>query len=243
MCTDFACINKACPKDCYPLPNIDRLVDSSVGFNVVDFLDAFRRYQQIFMPEEDMRKTTFVTEYDIYCWKVMAFGLKNVGATYQRMINKSVEDRSQSGQDSDGPSYIDPYDSEGGPAANRMYCGLEAVHVTGRRVMRGAETRYPLMEKLVFALIVAAWKLKTYIKAHKIEVITNQPLRQILENSSRSGRIVKWVIDLGEFDPRYKLQTSIKAQALLDFVVECTHEPVEEAPELINLIEASQDMV
>ncbi|GAA0153002.1 hypothetical protein LIER_11341 [Lithospermum erythrorhizon] len=63
-------INKVFPKDCYPLPNIDRLVDSSTGYKVVDF------------------HTAFVTEYDIYCWKVMAFGLKNAGATYQRMVNK-----------------------------------------------------------------------------------------------------------------------------------------------------------
>ncbi|GAA0170815.1 hypothetical protein LIER_24996 [Lithospermum erythrorhizon] len=52
MCMDFASINKACPKYSYPLPNIDRLVDSSVGYKVVDFLDAFRGYHQIFMAED-----------------------------------------------------------------------------------------------------------------------------------------------------------------------------------------------
>ncbi|GAA0142195.1 hypothetical protein LIER_03150 [Lithospermum erythrorhizon] len=82
MCTDFTSINKVCPKDFYPLPNIDRLVYSSTGYKVVDFLDAFRGYHQIFMAEEDVENTAFVTEYDIYCWKVMAFGLKNAGATY-----------------------------------------------------------------------------------------------------------------------------------------------------------------
>ncbi|GAA0165051.1 hypothetical protein LIER_20551 [Lithospermum erythrorhizon] len=82
ICTYFTSINKACPKDCYPLPHIDQLVDSSAGYKVVDFLDAFRGYHQIFMAEEDVEKIAFVTEYDIYCWKVMSFDLKNAGANY-----------------------------------------------------------------------------------------------------------------------------------------------------------------
>ncbi|GAA0156721.1 hypothetical protein LIER_14145 [Lithospermum erythrorhizon] len=65
-CTDFTSIDKACPKDCYPMPNIDRLVDSSTGYKVVDFLDAFQGYHQIFMSKEDVEKTAFVTEYVIY---------------------------------------------------------------------------------------------------------------------------------------------------------------------------------
>ncbi|GAA0155916.1 hypothetical protein LIER_13532 [Lithospermum erythrorhizon] len=67
MCVDFTSINKACPKDCYPLPNIDRLVDSSAWYKVVDFVDAFRGYDQIFMAEEDVENTAFVTEYGVYC--------------------------------------------------------------------------------------------------------------------------------------------------------------------------------
>ncbi|GAA0139713.1 hypothetical protein LIER_42594 [Lithospermum erythrorhizon] len=57
-------------------------------YQVVDLLDALRGYLQIFMAEEDVEKTTFVTEYGIYSWKFMPFGLKNFGATYQRMVNK-----------------------------------------------------------------------------------------------------------------------------------------------------------
>ncbi|GAA0165987.1 hypothetical protein LIER_21251 [Lithospermum erythrorhizon] len=62
MCTDFTNINKAYPKDCYPLPNIDRLVDPCTGYKVVDFLDAFQGYHQIFMAEQNLEKTVFVTE-------------------------------------------------------------------------------------------------------------------------------------------------------------------------------------
>ncbi|GAA0165832.1 hypothetical protein LIER_21130 [Lithospermum erythrorhizon] len=88
MCTDLKSINKACLKHCYPLLNIDRLVVSSAEYKVVDFLDAFREYHQIFMAEEDVEKIAFVIGYGIYCGKVMAFGSKNAGATYQRMVNK-----------------------------------------------------------------------------------------------------------------------------------------------------------
>ncbi|GAA0154768.1 hypothetical protein LIER_12656 [Lithospermum erythrorhizon] len=88
MCIDFTSINKACPKDYYPLPNIDRLIDSSAGYKEVDFLDTFRGYHKIFMAEEDVEKTGLITEYGIYCRKEMAFGLRNVGATYQWMVNR-----------------------------------------------------------------------------------------------------------------------------------------------------------
>ncbi|GAA0146302.1 hypothetical protein LIER_06293 [Lithospermum erythrorhizon] len=109
------------------------------------------------------------------------------------------------------------------------------------RVMRGGKKRYPLTEKLVFALIVAARKLKPYFEAHRVEVVKDQPLRHILENPSRSVLIVKWVIDLREFILRYKPRTSIKAQTLANFMVGFTHGLEEESPEFIDLIEASQE--
>ncbi|GAA0185275.1 hypothetical protein LIER_32563 [Lithospermum erythrorhizon] len=86
--------------------------------------------------------------------------------------------------------------------------------------MRGAETRYPLTEKLVYSLIVAARKIKPYSEAYPIEVVTDQPLRQILEKPNRSERIVKLEIELSKFDFRYKPRTSIKAQTIANFMVE-----------------------
>ncbi|GAA0144495.1 hypothetical protein LIER_04927 [Lithospermum erythrorhizon] len=85
-----------------------------------------------------------------------------------------------------------------------------------------------------------ARKLKPYFEAQQVEVITDQSLRQILENPRRSGRIVKWPIELSELDLRYKAWTSIKAQALADFVVECTHGPTDEALGLVKLVEATE---
>ncbi|GAA0172121.1 hypothetical protein LIER_26013 [Lithospermum erythrorhizon] len=82
MCTYFTNLNKACPKDFYPLPCLGRLVDGSAGHEVFDLMDASRGYHQIQMFNADEEKTTFITGYGLYCWKVMPFGLKNAGATY-----------------------------------------------------------------------------------------------------------------------------------------------------------------
>ena len=88
MCVDFTDLNKACPKDSYPLPSIDALVDSASGCKMLSFLDAFSGYNQIKMHPRDESKTTFMTETCTYCYKVMPFGLKNAGATYQRLMDK-----------------------------------------------------------------------------------------------------------------------------------------------------------
>ncbi|GAU22742.1 hypothetical protein TSUD_138660 [Trifolium subterraneum] len=88
MCVDYTDLNSACPKDSYPLPNIDKLVDNSSEFKLLSFMDAYSGYNQIKMAEIDKKKTAFMTETGNYYYNVMPFGLKNVGATYQRMMNK-----------------------------------------------------------------------------------------------------------------------------------------------------------
>nr|XP_025632973.1 uncharacterized protein LOC112727450 [Arachis hypogaea] len=88
MCVDFTDLNKACPKDAYPLPCIDTLVDNSCGYDTLSFMDAYSGYNQILMHPSDQEKTAFITEYGNYCYNVMPFGLKNAGATYQRLMNR-----------------------------------------------------------------------------------------------------------------------------------------------------------
>jgi len=88
MCVDFTDLNKACPKDSYPLPSIDALVDSASGCKLLSFLDAFSGYNQIKMHPMDEEKTAFMTERSCYWYKVMPFGLKNARATYQRLMDK-----------------------------------------------------------------------------------------------------------------------------------------------------------
>ena len=92
-------LNKASPKDDFPLPHIDILVDNTVGHALLSFMDGFSRYNQIKMAPEDMEKTSFITPWGMYCYKVMPFGFKNAGATYQcaattllhDLIHKEVE--------------------------------------------------------------------------------------------------------------------------------------------------------
>ncbi|GJU52188.1 hypothetical protein Tco_1225902 [Tanacetum coccineum] len=88
MCADFTDINKACPKDCYPLPEIDWKIESLSGFRLKCFLDAYKGYHQIQMAEEDEDKTAFYAGKEVFCYKKMPFGLKNAGATYQRPIRR-----------------------------------------------------------------------------------------------------------------------------------------------------------
>ncbi|GJT18224.1 reverse transcriptase domain-containing protein [Tanacetum coccineum] len=81
MCVDFKDLNKACPKDGYPLPEIDWKVESLCGFPFKYFLDAYKGYHQIQMAEEDEEKTAFITNQGIFCYTKMPFGLRNAGAT------------------------------------------------------------------------------------------------------------------------------------------------------------------
>ncbi|XP_074337100.1 uncharacterized protein LOC141674277 [Apium graveolens] len=86
--------------------------------------------------------------------------------------------------------------------------------------LHDAETRYTNMEKLVYALIFASRKLRPYFQAHRIEVRTAYPLRQVLHKPESSGRMLKWAVELGKFDLEYMPRTAIKGQALADFLLE-----------------------
>ena len=77
-----------CPKDSYPLPRVDVLVDFTTRHQVLSFMDVFSGYNQIRMHEDDQEKTSFVTSQGLFCYRVMPFGLKNAGATYQRLMNR-----------------------------------------------------------------------------------------------------------------------------------------------------------
>ena len=91
VCIDFTNLNKACPKDPFPMPKIDRLVDATVDHPRMSFLDAFQGYYQIPLALDDQEKTTFITPIGNYHYKVMLFGLKNAGSTYQRMMTRMFE--------------------------------------------------------------------------------------------------------------------------------------------------------
>ena len=82
MCVDYTGLNKACPKDPFPLSRIDQIVDSTSGCETLCFLDAYSDYHQIAMKESDQLATSFITPFGSFCYVSMPFGLKNARATY-----------------------------------------------------------------------------------------------------------------------------------------------------------------
>ena len=365
MCVDFTDLNKVCPKDSFPLPRIDQLVDATAGHGLLSFMDAYSGYNQIRMHEPDQEKTAFITDRGLYCYKVMPFGLKNAGATYQRLVNSMfvqqightmevyVDDmitKSLNPEDhikdlreifdilrkykmrlnpakcafgvSSGkflgfmvnqrgtkinPEKIQALVNMKSPknvkeiqrltgqvaALNRFvsratdkclpffkalrkgkemkwteeceeafqklkeYLGSPHLlvkpiqgeplflylavseHATSSILVReddgvqrpiyytsralvDAETRYLSLEKIVLALIVSARRLRPYFQAHTIIVLTDQPIRQVLAKPDISGRMTKWAIELGEFDILYHPRTSLKRQAVANFIAEFT---------------------
>ncbi|KAL2251354.1 UNVERIFIED_CONTAM: Retrovirus-related Pol polyprotein from transposon opus [Sesamum indicum] len=307
MCTDFTDLNKACPKDPYPLPRIDVLVDSTAGYKIFSMMDAYQGYHQIYMATEDRIKTSFVTDR---------------GATYQRLVNKMftqqigknmevyVDDMLVKSHKPDehlehlkitfaimrehgmklnpnkctfgvaGGKFLGYMVSERGIEANPekieailnlksptsikeelksylrsppllanpkegdilyLYLAISNNAVSSvlvkekgkiqnpvyyvSKMLQGAETRYAEIEKLALAVVVTARKLRPYFQAHQIVVRTNQPLRNILTRPEASGRMIKWAVELGEFDITYLSRTAEKAQILANFVIEISGAP------------------
>uniref|UniRef100_A0A2N9IUA0 Uncharacterized protein n=1 Tax=Fagus sylvatica TaxID=28930 RepID=A0A2N9IUA0_FAGSY len=310
MCVDFTDLNKACPKDSFLLPRIDQLVDSTAGRKLLTFMDAFSGYNQIVMDESDQEKTSFITSRGLFCYKVMPFGLKNAGATYQRLMNRMfhdqigrnfevyVDDMLVKSKEEDvhlndlretfqtlrkyqmklNPSkcafgvYSDKclpffktlkkafeWTDECQQAFEELkrylteppllspskqgkelylYLAVSPTAVSSAlireeerrqmpiyytsKALRGAEERYPPMEKLAFALVTAARKLRPYFQAQTIVLLTNHPLRKAMNKPDAAGRLIQWSIELSEFDIDYRPRTAIKAQALADFIAEFT---------------------
>ena len=91
LCINFTDVNRACPKDSFPLPRIDLIVDATTGHELLHFMDDFSGYNQISMDPDDQENTSFVIGQGTFCYHVMPFGLKNVGATYQRLVNRMIQ--------------------------------------------------------------------------------------------------------------------------------------------------------
>ena len=377
LCIDFTDINKACPKDSFPLPRIDLIVDATTGHELLRFMDAFSGYNQISMDPGEQEKTSFITAQGTYCYRVMPLGLKNAGATYQRLVNRMFQRQIGTTMEvyiddtlvksttaglhiahmSEAFQILRNYNTKLNPAkcafgvSAEKFLGFVVNHrgievnpdkikavlnvsspssikevqrLTGRigalirfvsrasdkcqplfqvlkktfqwdtkceeafsalktylssppilvspiegelltlylavsdfstsavlvidkervqhpvyycsRALRGAEEGYPRMEKLILALVTAAQKIRPYFQAHTIEVPTEYPMKQMLHKPETSGRLMKWVIELSDFDIRYKTKTAIKGQVLADFVMEFTSaEPAQNAQAMNDL--------
>jgi hypothetical protein len=92
VCTDFHDLNKACPKDNYPTPFIDQIIDECAGCEAFSFMDGFSGYNQIQIKPEDQHKTTFICPWGTFAYRKMPFGLKNAGATFQWAMSFAFHD-------------------------------------------------------------------------------------------------------------------------------------------------------
>jgi len=91
LCIYFTDLNKACPKDPFPLPHDDQIVDSTSGCDLLSFLEAYSGYHQIFMYKEDEEKTSFITPCGTYFFVRMPFRLKSAGSTFARAVQIGFE--------------------------------------------------------------------------------------------------------------------------------------------------------
>ncbi|GKU98669.1 hypothetical protein SLEP1_g11642 [Rubroshorea leprosula] len=364
-CIDYTNLNQACPKDCYPMPNINKLVEATFGNERLSLLDAYFRYHQVPMAPDDEENTSFYAGNEIYCYAMMPFGLKNAGATYQKMVTimfraqidrnlevyvddivvkslkvedhlanldetftnlrknkmrlnptkflgfmvskrgikvnsekikaieemgplKSIKDvqrltgrvvalhrfvsksankclpffkimRSATQKDESSKQKKFEWDLECQAAFDELKSYLSSLHLLTKaidgeilclylrisdesisfvlvrekgkrqkpiyytsRVLHGAKQRYSIVEKATLVVVTSARKLRLHFQSHPIVILTNQPLRQILQKLECLGRLIKWAIKLGEFEITFQQRSGIRAQALADFIVECT---------------------
>jgi hypothetical protein len=94
VCVDFRDLNRATPKDEYPMPVAEILINAAAGHKILSFMDGNAGYNQIFMAPEDIHKTAFRVPgvVGLFEYVVMTFGLKNAGATYQRAMSHIFHD-------------------------------------------------------------------------------------------------------------------------------------------------------
>ncbi|RVW20504.1 Transposon Ty3-I Gag-Pol polyprotein [Vitis vinifera] len=215
VCVDYTNLNDACPKDSFPLLRIDQIVDATFGHELLSFLDAFSGYHQIPMAPGDEEKTVFITPHRLYCYRVMSFGLKNARATYQRLMTKIFK-----------PLIGDIVELN--PA--KCAFGVSSGKFLGFMVtQRGIEIN---PDQLPIGLLVRSYSVPCrreskdpYISSAKLlpmqrQVLTNQPLRNVLHKPDITGRMLRWAIELSEYRKDYQPRLSLKGQVMADFIAE-----------------------
>ncbi|XP_075649724.1 uncharacterized protein LOC142620209 [Castanea sativa] len=248
VCVDFTNLNKDCPKDHFPISQIDQLVDATVDHSQMSFLDVFQGYYQILLALDDQEKTAFVTPTGNYNCKMMPFGLKNARSTYQRMMTRMFEP--QLGKNIE--VYIDDMvvkikvESEHVKDLGSIFEVLRKhkLCLNASKYSFGVSSgKFPGFEwTKEYAL--AFQQLKDYLsrppimsKLKEEEVIFAYiaVAFHVVSLVDYTGRVAKWRTILGAFDIKYMPRTSIKGQVLVDLVAEFTESPSEMEDEEQNL--------
>ncbi|KAK0578135.1 hypothetical protein LWI29_005686 [Acer saccharum] len=259
MCVDFTDLNKACPKDSFPLPRIDQLVNATAGHETLSFMDAYLGYNQIKMHQPDEEKTAFTTDQGLYYYTVMPFGLKNAGATYQRLVNKMFA--RQIGRNME--VYVDDMLTKSITADKHINNLRETFDVLVRYGMklnlakcvfivpsgrflgyqvhqRGIEVNHEKIQAL--AKMVSPRTLKdiqrlTGCLASLSRFIAKSTDRCLpFFKALKKGKGVEWNEDCERAFQALKdyLRTAIKAQAVADFVAEFTETSIEVARMMVE---------
>nr|GEX86478.1 reverse transcriptase domain-containing protein [Tanacetum cinerariifolium] len=225
MCVDFTDLNKACPQDYYPLPEIDWKVESLCGYPFKCFLDAYKGYHQLQLAEPDEEKTTFHTGQGVYCYTKMPFGLKNAGATYQRLMDKAFD--SQIGQNIE--VYVDDLVVKSYTEAE-MLRDIDEMFRTLRKInmkLNPKKCTFVVAEGVFLGYVVTPDGIK--LCPDKIATVLQLPSpRTIKEVQSLNGKLAS----LNRFLSKSakKPRTSVKGQILADFLIEMPDENPQGAP-------------
>nr|CAN70398.1 hypothetical protein VITISV_039104 [Vitis vinifera] len=235
VCVDFRDLNKASLKDDFPLPCIDMLVDSTAGHSMLSFMDGFSGYNKILMALEDMEKTSFITEWGTYCYRVMPFRLKNAWANYHRANTTLFHDMMHR----DVEVYVDDMIVKSRDRTNHL-CAFEKIkeclisspvlvpptprrplllyyHYYLSKRMLEYEYRYIMIERLCLALVWATRRLRHYVTEYSILLVSRlDPLRYLFDRPVLIGRLTRWLVLLIEFDIQYVTHKSAKRSIVAD---------------------------
>ncbi|KAG7595380.1 Ribonuclease H-like superfamily [Arabidopsis thaliana x Arabidopsis arenosa] len=221
VCVDFTDLNKACPKDIFPLPHIDRIREVQRLTGRVAALNRFiSKSTDKCLPFYNLlRKASKNFVWDENCER--AFGeLKDY------LSKPPVLAKLEFGEELF--LYVSVSDSAVSGVLVRIDRNGERPIFYISKSFSGAESRYPIMEKLALAVVTSARKLRPYFQSHTVVVLTTQPLRAILHSPSQSGRLAKWAIELSKYDIQFRARVSLKTQVLADFLIELPLVPNEE---------------
>ncbi|GKV25969.1 hypothetical protein SLEP1_g35338 [Rubroshorea leprosula] len=186
MCIDYTNLNQACPKDCYSMPNIDKLVEAASGNERLSLLDAYSGYHQVPMAPEDEEKTLFYAGDEIYCYVMIPFGLKNAGATYQKMV--TIVFRAQIGRNLE--VYVDDIMVKSLKAENHLIDLEETFNNLRKNKMRlnPAKCIFGVESEKFLGFMVSRRGIE--VNPEKIKAVAEmEPLKSVTDVQRLTGRV------------------------------------------------------